>query len=93
MQMHCIICYTISKDCLEPASFVVNGNSVCLLHATEPVAKRHQWVAGINYYTQASSERGRELFAAMEQVAAEFESNPPDADYRYDLERAQNENG
>lgn len=46
--MHCIICFTISKSCLEPALFVVNGNSVCLLHATEPMAKRRQWMAGLN---------------------------------------------
>lgn len=85
--MHCIICFTISKNCLEPALFVVNGNSVCSLHATEPMAKRRQWVAGTNYFTQASSERGRELFAAMEQAAKEFKNDLPDADYQYDLER------
>jgi hypothetical protein len=72
MQMHCIICYTISKSCLEPAVFIVNGNSVCQLHATEPAAKHHQWVAGTNYFTQ---------------VAKEFEDDPPDADYQHDLRR------
>jgi hypothetical protein len=86
-QMHCIICFTISKSCLEPAVFIVNGNSVCQLHATEPVAKRRQWAAGTNYFTQASSEYGRKWMAAMEQAAKEFEDDLPDADYLYDLER------
>ncbi|HEV7235174.1 MAG TPA: hypothetical protein VGN15_03270 [Ktedonobacteraceae bacterium] len=51
------------------------------------MAKRRQWAAGTNYFTQASSEYGRKWMAAMEQAAKEFEDDLPDADYLYDLER------
>lgn len=37
--------------------------------------------------------RGAELIAAMEQVTKEFENDPLNADYQYDLERERHANG
>jgi hypothetical protein len=40
-----------------------------------------------------SADRGHELLEALEQVAEEFENDPPGTDYRYDLQRQAERDG